>query len=125
MWHRSITLRLTIYFAAASIAVLLAIGYLVGSAVEKHFIELDRMELRGKMELVRHVLAKTRTATDVAALSERMDDALTGHESLCVSLSTPEGRTLFRTANAAFPQKLLETRSDDGPEATPELMPWR
>lgn len=124
MWHRSITLRLTIYFAAASIAILLAIGYLVGSAVEKHFIELDRMELSGKMELVRHVLAKTRTATDVAALSERMDDALTGHESLSVSLSTPEGRTLFRTANAAFPQKLLETRSDDDPEATPELMPW-
>ena len=124
MWHRSITLRLTIYFAAASIAVLLAIGYLVGSAVEKHFIELDRMELRGKMELVRHVLDKTRTAADVAALPERMDDALTGHESLSVSLSTPEGRTLFRTANAAFPQQLLETRSDDDPEVMPELMSW-
>ncbi len=124
MWYRSITLRLTIYFAAASIAVLLAIGYLVGNAVEKHFIELDRMELRGKMELIRHVLSTTRTPEDVAVLRQRMADALTGHESLEVGLATPEGRTLFKTSGATFPPALLETRTPDDADAVPDLTPW-
>lgn len=124
MWYRSITLRLTVYFAAASIAVLLAIGYLVGSAVERHFVELDRMELRGKMELVRHVLAKTRTAGDVDALADRMGDALTGHESLSVSLATPDGGTLFKTSGAVFPAGLLAVNTPDDPEGVPELTAW-
>lgn len=124
MWHRSITLRLTVHFAAASIAVLLTIGYLVGNAVESHFIELDRMELRGKMELVRHVLAKTRTTADVEALPGRMDDALTGHESLSVSLSTPGGRTLFSTAGAMFPAALLNTSTPYEADTMPDLTPW-
>jgi len=124
MSYRSITFRLTIYFAAASIAVLLAIGYMVGNAVQKHFIELDRMELRGKMELVRHVLAKTRTAEDVEGLPGRMDDALTGHESLSVRLSTPDGRKLFETGGATFPSALLEVTTADDPDAMPDLTPW-
>src|SRR5512139_1786322 len=124
MSYRSITLRLAVYFAAASIAVLLAVGYQVGSAVEKHFVELDRMELRGKMELVRHVLAKTRTPTDVDALPERMDDALTGHEGLAVSLSTPDGRTLFKTSGMTFPPALLEATTSDEPNTMPDLIPW-
>ena len=37
----SITLRLTLFFAIASTAVLLAVGYLVSLAVEAHFVELD------------------------------------------------------------------------------------
>jgi len=124
MWRRSITLRLTLYFAAASTAVLLAIGFLVGSAVEKHFVELDRMELRGKMELVRHVLTKTRTTADIEALPGRMDDALTGHEGLTVSIAIPESRTLFLTSGAAFPPELLRTRVIDDPDGSPELTSW-
>jgi len=124
MSYRSITLRLTIYFAAASITVLLAIGYLVGNAIEKHFVELDRMELHGKMELLRHVLVKTRTITDVEALPGRMDDALTGHENLSVSLSTPDGRKLFETAGATFPPALLGVRTADDPDAVPDLTSW-
>lgn len=124
MWYRSITLRLTLYFAAASTAVLLAIGYLVGSAVEKHFVELDRIELRGKMELIRHVLTKTHTQADIEALPERLDDALTGHESLAVSVSTPEGQTLFASPGAPFPAELLKTRAIDDPELLPELSSW-
>ena len=124
MCRRSITLRLTLYFAVASTAVLLAIGYLVGSAVEKHFIELDRMELRGKMELVRHVLTKTHTTADIEALPGRMDDALTGHESLTVSIATSEGQSLFVTRAAEFPQKLLQTTVVDDPEGRPDLTSW-
>ena len=124
MWRRSITLRLTLYFAAASTAVLLAIGFVVGSAVEKHFVELDRMELRGKLELVRHVLTKARTTADIEALPDRLDDALTGHESLTVRIATPAGRTLFMTSGAAFPPNLLGTGLTDDPDGVPELSSW-
>jgi two-component system heavy metal sensor histidine kinase CusS len=76
------------------------------------------------MELVRHVLAKTSTTVDVEALAGRMDDALTGHESLSVRLSTPEGRKLFDTGSATFPAALLEVRTADDPNAMPDLTPW-
>lgn len=125
MAYRSITLRLTLHFAAASIVVLLAIGYLVGNAVERHFIELDRMDLHGKIELVRHVLATTRTPTDVEGLPVRMGDALTGHGSLSVRLATPAGRTLFATTGATFPATLLAAPTPDDPAAMPALTPWQ
>lgn len=38
----SFTLRLTLLFTAVSTAVLLALGFYVGDAIEKHFIEMDR-----------------------------------------------------------------------------------
>jgi len=95
MRARSITLRLTAYFGLASTAVLLAIGYLVGAAVERHFVDLDRIQLDGKMELISHVLAKTRGAGDAAAIRDRMDDALTGHPNLAVRIFTADGSELY------------------------------
>jgi two-component system heavy metal sensor histidine kinase CusS len=95
MRNRSITLRLTLYFGVASMAVLLAIGYLVGMAVERHFVDLDRIELEGKMELISHALAKVRGPDDTAGIRERMDDALTGHPNLAVRIFTPDGRELY------------------------------
>ena len=52
MRRKSITVRLTLLFATASTAVLIALGYWIGVAVEAHFVDLDREELDGKMELV-------------------------------------------------------------------------
>ena len=76
MRRPSLTLRLTLLFGTASTAVLVVLGYLVGIAVQGHFAEIDGDELRGKVELVRHTLAKLRTAEDFASMPGRMDDAL-------------------------------------------------
>ena len=65
MWRKSITFRLALYFGVASTAVLLAIGYVVGTVGGEAFLDLDRIELHGKMELVRHVLAKVRSTADI------------------------------------------------------------
>lgn len=107
MWRRSITVRLVLYFGIVSTAVLLAIGITVGRAVEGHFVEMDEMELHGKLELVRHVLAKVRTAEDIARLPERMDDALTGHEGLVVRIAKPDGTDVFSSPGAYFPPGLF------------------
>lgn len=124
MWRKSITARLALYFGGASTAVLLAIGYLVGVSVERHFLELDHNDLLGKLELVRHVLSKVHTPADIDALPERMSDALTGHESLSVSITGPGGKTLFTTAGAGFPAQLIEDAPGWEPSGHRELVSW-
>ncbi len=124
MWRRSITYRLALYFGLASTVVLLAIGYVVGIFVERHFLELDHAELHGKMELVRHLLGKVRSPEDVAALPERMSDAFTGHESLLVSITGPGGRTLFATTGAVFPQHLIDGARNVELSGNLELVSW-
>jgi two-component system heavy metal sensor histidine kinase CusS len=124
MWRKSITFRLALYFGVASTAVLLAMGYLVGRSVENHFVELDRMELHGKLELVRHVLSKVRSPADIASLPERMDDALTGHDNLSVRISTPEDRTLFVTARAVFPELLRKVAPAGQSHESLPLVSW-
>ena len=77
------------------------------------------------MELVRHVLAKVRSPADIEALPERMSDALTGHESLSVSIIGPDGRTLFATPGAAFPGSSSSKGARDAePSGNPELVSW-
>ena len=125
MWRKSITFRLALYFGGASTAVLLAIGYVVGIFVERHFLELDGTELYGKMQLVRHVLEKVHSPADIQALPERISDALTGHESLSVSLTGPGGKTLFATPGGAFPEKLIEGAPSGGVSDKPVLVSWQ
>lgn len=125
MWRRSITVRLALYFGGASTAVLLVIGYVVGISVERHFLELDHIDLLGKMELVRHVLSKVHAPSDIDALPERMNDALTGHESLSVSIIGPGGNAVFATPGAAFPGQLVKEAPSWEPSRHRELVSWK
>ena len=99
----SITLRLTLFFAIASTAVLLAVGYLLSVAVETHFLEQDRDELNGKLELVRRALAKVRTQSELDAIPQLFDEALVGHRNLSISVFAPDGTILFASSDEAFP----------------------
>ena len=124
MWRKSITFRLALYFASASTVVLLAIGYLVGVSVQRHFLDLDRGDLHGKIELVRHILSQVHSSSDLAALPNRMEDALIGHDNLSVTIVAPGGKTLFATADAAFPAGLIKGASAATPMEKLELMSW-
>lgn len=118
----SITLRLTALFATVSTIVMLALGYLVGAAVEEHFIEQDMEVLHGKLELARHALERVQSAEDLAAIPQLLDDSLIGHAGLAVVVIAPGGETLFATRGADFPHALL-ARPITG--KTPEPMVWR
>ena len=124
MWRKSITFRLALYFGGVSAVVLLAIGYVIGVFVERHFLDLDRTELHGKMELVRHVLAKIHSSTDIEALPERMGDALTGHESLAVSITGVGGKRLFATTGATFPERIIDSAPEGDLVPKPQLLSW-
>jgi two-component system heavy metal sensor histidine kinase CusS len=104
---RSITLRLTLSFAAASTAVLLALGLLIGNTVEQHFVEQDMDLMRGKLHLAGHLLEKVRTPAALDALPKQLDDALVGHHELAVVVRNAAGRNLFATPGADFPTGIL------------------
>ena len=124
MRRKSITFRLTLYFASASSAVLVFVGLLIGPAIEAHFVEQDIAEMGGKLELVRHELGRLRTPADVATLPHQLADALVGHHDLSVAVIAPDGRQVFATHGARFPPGLLENARIDAFSLRPELLKW-
>jgi len=113
--RRSITAQLTLLFAAASTAVLLLLGLLIGNAVERHFEELDRDVLAGKLQLTAHVLEKARSPRDLEGVPRQLADSLVGQPGLAIAVLAPDGRTLFATPGADFPPVLLDRHAPTGP----------
>lgn len=103
---RSLTLRLTLLFALVATSALLLLGALVGLLVEKHFVELDRDTLKGKSELIRHMLASVHTKADFQELPKRLRDSLVGHEGLYLSIWQKNGSPLFELGGGVFPSSM-------------------
>jgi two-component system heavy metal sensor histidine kinase CusS len=109
MRPKSITFRLTLFFSTASTTVLLVVGTLIGTLVEAHFEEIDLNDLNGKLELVRHTLAKARAPGDIEVVPQRLADALVGHHGLSVAVLGSDRKMLFRSPDAVFPTNILES----------------
>lgn len=118
----SITLRLTLMFAAASALVLLLLGYLIGAAVERHFEEQDQVLLEGKMQLIRHALSTVATRANLDALPAQLNDALVGHHGLTVAVRAANGHSLFATPDAGF---LLRAPLDTAQAPSTSMQTWR
>ena len=104
--RKSITLRLTLLFASASTTVLLLLGLLIGSLVERHFEELDMELLGGKLELLLHTLEKVHSEHELGTLTRQLQDSLVGHHGLAVIVLKPGGQPLYSTEGAKFPEEL-------------------
>jgi two-component system heavy metal sensor histidine kinase CusS len=116
----SLTARISLLFVVAATLVLLIAGLLIYRAVETHFVEEDRIELQGKLELIRHLLAKAHNSANLDALAQELDDALVGHHDLSVAVVNAQGEIWFATSGADFPQPLLSN-----PATTPDsLKAW-
>ncbi|MFN3750267.1 MAG: heavy metal sensor histidine kinase [Thiobacillus sp.] len=99
----SLTARISALFAACATIVLLGLGWVVVQSVERHFLEIDRHEIDGKLTLVRNLLAKVETPADLDAVPAQLDDALVGHHGLSVALIAADGSIWFTTRTQAFP----------------------
>lgn len=123
----SITARLTLLFAAVSTAVLLALGLLIGNTVERHFVEQDMEVLSGKTDLAAHLLEQVRSPADFSSLPGQLDNSLVGHHDLAVVVMDGDGRRVFATPNAAFPDVLLKPAGASAkPRSwTQDGQPWR
>lgn len=111
----SITLHLTLLFAAASAVVLIGVGVLVSQRVEAHFEQQDLTELTGKLELVRHRLERVRATEELNDAQATLADALVGHHDLAVLVIAPDGRELIASGHAGFPAALLARTGAEGP----------
>lgn len=111
MWRKSITFRVTLLFAATSAAVLVALGSVIGQAVEAHFEEQDLVEINGKLELARHAISRLRSPADTEAIPQLLEDALIGHHGLSVAVFAPGNLRLFATPGAEFPKELIAAQS--------------
>ncbi len=118
----SITLQLTLLFAAASAAVLIGVGVLVGRLVESHFEQQDLTELGGKLELVRHRLLQVRAPGDLDGAAASLADALVGHHDLALRVVAADGRELFAAGHAEFPAALVAQTDAAAP---PRPLVWR
>lgn len=123
----SITARLTLLFAAVSTAVLLALGLLIGNTVERHFVEQDMEVLSGKTDLAAHLLEQVRSPADFSSLPGQLDNSLVGHHGLAVAVVDADGKRVFATPNAAFPDALLKPAgASSKPRSwTQAGLPWR
>ncbi len=129
-WRRSLTLRLTLLFALAAAFVLFLLGVLIGNLVEQHFEEQDMEALSGKMALTRHILERDSATRDGEALGRQLDDALTGHHGLAVSVFGPDRQVIYANEALTFPPALLDPPATalPGPIVkwqAAEGLPWR
>lgn len=122
MRTKSVTFRLTLFFSTVSTLVLLAVGYLVGSLVESHFVQRDMNEIEGTTEVVRNVLAKVGYHSDLDLVPQLLEDALVGHAGVFIKIVGPEGRVLFASSDALSPNAhpgtlaMPDSRSRGGPD---------
>lgn len=102
----TLTARLTVLFTLVAAAVLLGLCVLVAMAIDRHFVELDRLYLEDKLHLVEKMLDESATAD---ALTSNLDSLLDSHEGLYVHVSiggqTAYGPPDFTPAGTISPQE--------------------
>lgn len=106
----SLTARIGMLFAMAAAAVLLATGFFLSRAVEAHFIESDRHELDGKLELIRRLIERGDGQANQDRLPKQLDDALVGHHGLSVAVADVGGAVWFATPGADFSSALMQAK---------------
>jgi two-component system heavy metal sensor histidine kinase CusS len=124
MWRKSITLRLTLLFAAMSATVLVALGMVIGHAVEAHLEVMDLADINSKLEIARHTISNVRSPAELDAVPQRLRDALIGHRGLSVAVLAAGSRPLFTTPGADFLKELIAARSKESGKMRSKPLVW-
>lgn len=101
--YTSLTARLTVLFAVASSSVLLALGLVIGSAMERHFEEQDVDVLSGKLGLIAHTVQQHLGAHLPVPLPPMLSHTFVGHEAMSVLVLDDDRSVLFEAGGAHFP----------------------
>lgn len=100
---KSLTARLTLLFAVVSSCVLLVLGLIIGSLVERHFEDMDLELLEGKLELVQYAVVSARAGGGFDDLPGHLETSLIGHHGLAIGVWGADGKLLFLSGGAEFP----------------------
>ena len=89
-----LTQRLTLFFTVVAAAVVLGLGVLFLVETDRHFVELDRMALQDKQELIEGILRNTRSLDDMRA---RLHHALNYHHAPYVQVRDTQQKVVFQS----------------------------
>ena len=99
----SITFRLSLLFAVASVLMLAGIGAYLYRSLEDRFAQRDTAELVGKVELVRYILSGTSSRRDVPSRRQDFAHVVVGHPSLYLAVLDEAGEALFASSSLRLP----------------------
>ncbi|MEZ5538757.1 MAG: heavy metal sensor histidine kinase [Pseudomonadales bacterium] len=108
---RSIVFRISLLFALLTAAVLTAMGVMIRVAVDRHFTQMDEMQMAGKLELIQQTLAEVHPHSDEQKIKRELDRALIGHHDLLVRIDTPDDQLWYQSGHAVIPQHQRNART--------------
>lgn len=105
---RSLTARLALLFALVSIVVLTAAGVYLDQQLSTEFARHDDVELRGKIDLVAHVVAEFGLQRLLNEERERLVDLVAGHPRLRLGFYDATGKLIVVIGDRHLPAELGE-----------------
>ena len=105
---RSLRFRLTLLFAAVTLATLGSLGVLLDYALAAQLAAREREELSGKLVLFRHVLAELPALSALEVERHRLLDIPVGHGDLQAGLLDAAARPLLDFPSFPWPPDLVE-----------------
>ena len=105
----SLTARISLQFAATAACVLFAAGLVFERVGENQLQEHYRMELDGKMELVRNALESIPSSTPTSMMRVRLREAIIiSHPGIAITVTASDGTVLFSVGKAEVAKHLIE-----------------
>ena len=102
----SIVLRTSLLYSTLTAAVVLLMGFVVHLSVDHHFADMDRLQIEGKLELIRNILNEANASTGSSDVHKQLDDALVGHHDLVVQITHANGSIFFSREHSVQPENL-------------------
>jgi two-component system heavy metal sensor histidine kinase CusS len=100
MKRTSLTLRLSMMFVCAVVAVLVVAGFTFDAFSRHHFKALDRQAMTEKLESIRQIMDGEAGSADSSEVVLQLQALLGAHQELSASITTKGGKTIFATPNA-------------------------
>lgn len=90
----SLTSRLTLFYTAVAAAIVLGLGVFIMFAIDRHFVDLDRVTLQDKQSLAADIFASAESVEDA---KWRLGEALDHHHGLYVLVRDAQGAPIFQS----------------------------
>jgi len=105
----SLTARISLQFAGTAACVLFAAGLIFERVGENQLQEHYKMELDGKMELVRSALESIPSSTPISAMRVRLREAIViSHPGITITVTAGDGTVLFSAGKTEVVKHLIE-----------------
>lgn len=102
--QRSLTLRLTCFFSAATIVVLILLSWFLKNEINGYFIREDNHDLRTKAQIMKRLIAKTHFNNDFSEIVGSMEKL----EGVAIKIDNPNDQlVLYTSDHIRFPDQVV------------------